>query len=375
MNFIGILKKVITEDIPAAAFMLKRSREPFKRYNGSETQIAKKIISECFTGEFFQVSLGHFPQFYMRDFGMCVKSLCELGYTKESKLTVTYALKNYMRENKVSTTIDSKQRCVDFFAYGPDSLAFLLHSIQTTRCKLTESEKLFLKEQAEICKIRVWDSKSNTVRKNTYFSSSKDHYKRNGSCYDFCMLGWISQNLGKLGIVNPFTKINFEEELLEQYWSGEAFYDDLDKDEFSGDAQTFPFYCNILSLTKHKTYFESAIRKIGELKLDSPFPLKYTATRNKKKELFLPSLLAPNYEGDAVWIHTGLCYMEIIWEFDKKLSEKYITAYRKEFEEHKNFLEVYTSTGEPYRSLVYKCDESMLWISMYHNLSVKLKNR
>lgn len=364
----------LTEDVPAAFIMLKRAYSPFTKYEGDINDIAKTIIQKCYSGTFFQVSLGHFPQFYMRDFGMCVRSLWQLGYKKECTQTVLYALQIYKANNRVSTTIDQHGKCVDFFAYGPDSLAFLLHSMRITNYKLTKSDKAFLKEQIKVCLDKVWDTNYGGIKRNTYFSSSKDHYKRNASCYDFCMVGWIIQSADKLKITHPLSKMNFEKQLIKLYWGKTGFYDDLDKEEYSGDAQTFPFYCGILSLSKHNFYFKKSVQMIQKLGLDSPFPIKYTASRNKRKELFFPSLAAPNYEGDSVWIHTGLCYMEVIAEFDTSLLKVYLDSYTQNLKTYQNFLEVYDKRGKPYRSLLYKCDESMLWISMYYQLVKSTKS-
>jgi hypothetical protein len=49
-----------------------------KRYNGNAKEICRQIIKDCWNGRYFQVSNGHFCEFYIRDFGWCVESLLKL---------------------------------------------------------------------------------------------------------------------------------------------------------------------------------------------------------------------------------------------------------------------------------------------------------
>lgn len=99
----------------------------------------------------------------------------------------------------------------------------------------------------------------------------------------------------------------------------------------------------------------NAIKKAG---LDKPLPLKYESTRDDSEVIFPLQYIVPNYEGNSVWIHLGICYMEICEKSDLK---KYVNSYKKLIEENKNFLEVLTPEGKPLKTRFYCTDEGMLW--------------
>ena len=42
--------------------------------------ICAAVIEDCWTGEFFAGSAGHFKQFWTRDLAMCTPALCRLGH-------------------------------------------------------------------------------------------------------------------------------------------------------------------------------------------------------------------------------------------------------------------------------------------------------
>src|SRR3989338_4294250 len=119
-----------------------------KKYAGNSEEICEQIVKDCWNGTFFQVSTGHFPLFYMRDFGMCVEALLKLGYKKEVEKTLQFALCVYSRESRITTTITKEGKCFDVFSYAPDSLAFLLYSLHVSKNKeLVEVYRPFLELQ------------------------------------------------------------------------------------------------------------------------------------------------------------------------------------------------------------------------------------
>ena len=54
----------------------------WKRYAGSVEAICRAVLEDCWTGEFFAGSAGHFKQFWTRDLAMCTPALCRLGYAR-----------------------------------------------------------------------------------------------------------------------------------------------------------------------------------------------------------------------------------------------------------------------------------------------------
>ncbi|MFH1439454.1 MAG: hypothetical protein ABIG89_02740 [Candidatus Woesearchaeota archaeon] len=435
-----------------AIFILKRrlkGRKAIKKYKGSHAKICRQIINSCFNGLFFQISTGNFANFYIRDFGMCVRSLLKLGYKDEVYKTLTFALSNYAEHGKVTTTItpvisvfkanimtdksyqknaankkisekdyydfiwgrNEHNHCRDFFDIAPDSLAFLLYSLRISQSKaLVSAYKPFLKRELNRYFEIIVDKETglvkniNNIRKNSknkgiYFSSIKDHAIRNSSCYDNCMLGMISAEAKKLKLFdqeteNPFAKFNYTELIKKYFWDVKKnrygyFKDDLNNNVPTGDANVFPYWCGIFgikgkNMSEEIKMLNQSVKAIQNNGLDKPFPLKYSQHNPNRygNFLFLPSLFAPNYEGNAVWMHLGLCYLDVIADaaenmknkkekiYYKKLLKKYLNQYTKQINIYNNFLEVYSvdkqdKQAKPYTSLFYLCDDSMLWCCKY----------
>lgn len=348
--------------------MMQRRRQfkGFTAYKGTDKQICKAIINTCFDKEthYFTTSAGHFRQFYMRDFSYCTPALMRLGHRKEVHQTLQYALSIFSRHNMITTHITPDDRPVNAFGYPADSLPLLLFALHHAEAyDLIEVYKPFLNEQVLTYKERVLDS-DGFVKRKTYFSSIKDGYKRNSSCYDNSCVALLQQEARILKLRNPFTKDH--KQILLTFWNGHYFHDDLNKKDYvAGDANTFPFYFNIITDSDMRT---KAIKAIQKEKLDLPLPLKYTNFRDKKKEIWQQRIFSPNYEGTTVWLHLGLAYLYVVAGHDKKLLKKYLCEMKNLIEKHKTFPEVLNPDGTPYHSAVYYCDEGMLWAAMYLDL-------
>ena len=66
-------------------------------------------------------------------------------------------------------------------------------------------------------------------------------------------------------------------------------------------------------------------------------------------------------------------FCEVIKNIDKELCKKYLYQYKEQILKHKNFLEVYTPNGKPFKTLFYYTDDSMLWSSIYLDLVKETK--
>ncbi|PIZ53704.1 hypothetical protein COY26_01130, partial [Candidatus Woesearchaeota archaeon CG_4_10_14_0_2_um_filter_33_10] len=105
-----------------------------RKYNGNAGQILKQCVDSCWNGNYFQASAGHFSCFYIRDFGISVQALLNLGYRDRVIKTLNFVLDVYSRNNKITTTIYNDS-VVDFPYYTPESAAYLLHSIRLADAK------------------------------------------------------------------------------------------------------------------------------------------------------------------------------------------------------------------------------------------------
>lgn len=333
------------------------ARHGIRQYTGNAEEICSQIVKDCWNGTFFQASTGHFSLFYMRDFGMCIESLILRGYKKEVEKTLQFALAVYSRENTCSTTISGDGKGFNVFSYAPDTLAFLLYSLRIAKAyELVEIYRPFLENEIEYYMQKVVDE-SGIVNKGN-FSSIKDHAKREQSCYDSCCIAVVAREANILKLKNTLNK-NYPEIMKKIFWTGRYFKDTVNNDYPSGDANVFPYW---FGLFDDKKMIQSSMKAMQKEHLDKPFPLKYT--QQIPKNFFFPlKIIAYNYEGNTMWMHLGLCYIDVVEKTDKKLAKKYKEQYKRNIEQHKTLLEVFNADGTPYKTFFYHADEAMLWAS------------
>ncbi|MCB9358814.1 hypothetical protein H6503_02700 [Candidatus Woesearchaeota archaeon] len=355
--------------------MFRRSiyvkKNGFKRYKGDAEAICKQILEDCYNSEkkFYQVSDGHFTLFYTRDFAWITESLIRLGHKDRVRSTLSYALKVFRRYGKITTTISKNDKPFDFPKMAIDSIPYLVYSLACLGdSRLVSEYKDFLEDQIKLFCKYVVDQNTGMIMQNIHFSSMKDYSKRSSSCYDNCMLHLLSKSCDKLRLINPLSEWEYEHILIDNFWNGEYFYDDLKKRRYvAGDANTFPFW---VGAVKNKEILKKVISKIHEEDLDNPFPLKYTKV-NRAGDYIGMEIFAGNYEGNTVWMHMGPLYVEIVGRVDKKLQSEYIIGYKNVIERFGNFLEVFNPDGSPYKLPYYVTDESMSWCANYLTLAIE----
>ncbi|MCK4522497.1 MAG: hypothetical protein KAU20_08030 [Nanoarchaeota archaeon] len=340
-----------------------------KKYKGNHIQICKQIIEDCWNGRYFMVSNGHFRLFYSRDFGWCCESLIKLGYKERVKKTLEYALDIFSKQKGIFTTINPKGVAFDFPYYASDSVPFIIRSLRLLNDrKLILKHRDFLNKEIKRYFDIVIDKETGLVKKDRVFSSMKDYSLRKSSCYDNCMAGMLALELGKIKILdNPLAKYDYESLIKENFWKKTHFIDDLSGYDFvTGDANVFPFWCGIFN---DKKMLESCVEKIQQHGLDKPFPLRYYHSKIKEHDMISLEVFAKGYERDTVWWHMGPLYVDIVSRVNKKKAGEYLLKYKKIIEKYKNFLELFDSKGNPYKSLFYYSDESMLWCVNYLGLA------
>jgi len=349
---------------------LKRARNikknGFWKYHGNTEEICKAIVRDCWNDTVFQTSTGNFNHYYIRDFCIAVPGLMKLGYKKEVHNTLQYALNIYSKTNILATTI-ADDKPLHIYYYSPDSLPMLLRCIREAKADdLIEVYKPFFDLQVDYYFDKIFDFETGLVRAGK-FSSMKDNVKHNSSCYNNCMLSMLSDELDYFKLRNPFKSYDIKAKIMENLWNGDYFFDDMNKGRYvAGDANTFPFWCNV---TDDKKIFKKAITAIQRAGLDKPWPLKYTRENVKPSILFPLNILLPDYETDTIWMHLGLCFLDVVKKFDKKLFKIYINKYTKLIEKHKNFLEIYNPDGSIFIKTLYASDESMIWAAKYLELT------
>jgi len=172
------------------------NRHGLKEYEGDAAEICEQIIEDCWNGKYFQTSTdyGHYREFYMRDFGWAIGSLLELGYRDRVVKSLEYALEKYS-ENKLTTTINPKGKCIDIFRYSPDSVAYLVRCLKQAKAHdLISKYQDFINKEVEKCYDLCFDEETSLIRADKHFGSMKDSTNRNCSTYDNTMLAMLSSD-------------------------------------------------------------------------------------------------------------------------------------------------------------------------------------
>jgi hypothetical protein len=331
------------------------------KYKGNAEEVCYKIIDKCWNEkkQYFKTSKDNYTEFYCRDFGMVTKALIYLNFKEKVKKTLEFALINFKKCNRITVMISKKGKCFDFPYYAPDSLAFLLHSINELNDKsLIKKYKKFLENQIYLFEKKV--VQKNGLPKEGKFSSMRDFSIRENSCYDLCMIYMVQKYSKKLKLYNNLQKFNYKNLILKYYWSGNYFKDNLKTNHFSSDANVLPYWTELI---KDKIYFNNSLKYIIKNNLDKPLPLMYSNNKNEKMHWL--EFLVPNWERNKIWIHLGYLYIESVYKFNKKLAFKYIEDYKKNIERYKNQLEIFENNEKPYKSLFYYCSDSMIWAANY----------
>ena len=163
-----------------------------------------------------------------------------------------------------------------------------------------------------------------------------------------------------LGLKSSFRKESYEEtkqKIQEIFWTGKYFRETPQTLYVTGDANVFPFWFGLFTDKEMK---KKVCAMMQENQLDRPFPLKYTSFIPNQFSSFL-SFFAKNYEGTSIWMHLGLCYLDVVADVDEKRLNHYLLQYTNLIEKYGTFLEVFDEVGNPYRTPFYMSDEGMLW--------------
>ncbi len=341
----------------------------YQQYGQNYRETCNNIINGCWNGRYFQTSTTGFSEFWVRDFAYCAESLINLGYVKEVRQSLSYALGQFEKYGKIKTKISSTGLPIDIFHLAPDSLALLIRTLTVTKNNdLIGKYKRFLNREIKRY-YEVMIDKTTGLVKGGYFSSVKDHAIRNSSIYDNSMIAYLGENLDKLSLINPFKKIDLKKDLLKIFWTGNYFRDTINKDEVTGDANIYPYWLEIFD---DKKMMEKSFASMERAGLTDPYPLKYSANR-KGPFVKVMNFLTPNYQGDTIWMQNGLIYLQLLSTVNKNEFKKYFDIYKNLIEKNNNFIELFHSNGSIYKTFFYKADEGLLWCSIFLDLANKFE--
>ncbi|HIH24831.1 TPA: hypothetical protein HA251_07400 [Candidatus Woesearchaeota archaeon] len=360
------LPVVLKEGIRMARRARRVRRDGFHQHKGTPEETCKAIIDRAYDKRrgYFRVSTGNFCEFYSRDFGLSCEALQELGYGERVKSTLAYALSHYESAGKVTTAIDPRGVPFDYFLpAGPDALGFLLYAItHTGNNHLAAKHNEFLQRAIDRAAEEFVDPKTLLPRADRHFSSIRDQARRKGACYDAVMIAVIAREAHRLGFRFPYKEHAVTKAIIKAYWNGTYFFQDLTREPIvTGDANVFPFWTGIV---KNKRMMEDAIDAVRAAGLDDPFPLRYVSeldAAREKTSLHIVNLLSKDYESHSIWMHLGLAYLRMLMKRDADAARRHLKRYGQLIRQHRTFLEVYDTTGEPFMRTFYAADESMVW--------------
>jgi hypothetical protein len=317
----------------------------WKRYEGSAPEICAAVVEDCWTGRFFAGSAGHFKQFWTRDLAMSTPALCRLGHRDRVVRSWEWGLERFDRAGRITTTIFNGRYPRDVYAYACDSLPLMLWALQRAGAEhLVDRHRAFITREVERFREIVFDPGLGLARTEGYFSGPRDCMTGRSTVFANTMIALLARLLGELGLPNPFTDHDLVGAMWQHHWMGDHFRDSLCRDIPSGDA-------NVRGFTR-------------------PLPLRYFPTRLPEAELTVPRLATPNYQGDPSWMQLGAAYLKVLGQVDRPQMEWHRANVAKMIERDRNYLEVYTTDGQPYagRAFLYQADEGMIWAAMYLDL-------
>lgn len=338
---------------------LRVSKKGTRRYTGIASQMCNQIVDDCWNGTYLSTSTGHFSGFYIRDFGWVVQALVDNGFGREAIQTIEYALKQY-ESQRLTTTISPKGHCFDVFTYAPDSLAWLLYTLRVVnRPKIVETYRSFLQDEITKFQTLCLDEDTGLITTKKYFSSIKDHAKRYSATYDNWMYALIAREAKTLGFQGLPSPTSIVSAIIKSRWTGSFFCDDAKSQQFSADANVFPFW---LGLLRDSQKWNSIVKTITTRSIDNPVGLAYGSTDSHKHNF--AHRLAENYEGTARWMHLGLLYLDTL---RMQSSKNYTTVLEKTksfISRDRNVLEVYNTYGSLFKTMFYQADEGMIWAAI-----------
>lgn len=334
-----------------------------RRFSGSGERICKQIVASCWNGKYLQVSNGNHCQFYSRDIGWCAKSLMLLGFGKQLKKTLAFAIEKMRGAGRITVALTPSGMPFDFpNAPSIDSAAYLLYALKIAKAKkLIDSNAEFLEKSVmHLCKNAVGPD---GLPKQILLSGMRDHAVRQASCYDTAALGFLSKNLGELGLHNPLEKIDYAKILRKRYWTGKYFLDDLSgKKTITADANLCPFFWKVINDGEMMKNAMSSVRKEG---LDSPLLVRYVAHHDPADKMLWTERLVRGWEKNSYWPQLDAVYLSLLHKISPDAADEKRNQSLQLIEKHGTLFEVYTSEGLPFKTPFYVADEGMLWAGNY----------
>lgn len=348
------------------------------RIEGDARSVCRTVIERCWNAEqqYFMTSAHNYPEFYSRDFGMCVDSLLALGMRDRVRTTLQYALNRYAAHGCFRLALNPHGEPFDFPAvYAPDGFAFLLHSLTALNDPaLVKQYAPFLNAELKRFADVVIDPQTGLV-KNEQFSSMRDYAIRNSACYDNVMAFAVQQRALALGLDSPLAW-NYPDLIKRHFWNGAHFVDDRSPGSpMTGDANIIPFWFDLFPPDTAAQLWSSVQERLITEGFEDPCPLRYEHGRNSARKMYWLDTFTDSWELDKVWLHLGNLYLQVLRRYDPNLATHYLERHQGFIEQEHAYPEVLTKSGELHKSACFHSDTMMLWAANWLALSIALQGK
>jgi len=360
---------LIGAGIGVAVRSIARAIFGWKRYPGSVEAICQGVLEDCWSGQFFAGSAGHFRQFWTRDLAMCTPALCRLGMRDRVIQSWEWGLSRFEAAGRITTTIFARRFPRDVYDYACDSVPMLLHALQAAGAEhLIRRHRELLSREVEKYYETVFDPELGLARTDGYFSGPRDCMTGRSTVFANTMIALLGRLVDRAdGLPRPHAGHDMARAMLQHYWNGEGFRDSLDRTIPSGDANVWPFFYGVF---EDREMWRRAFTMLEAKGFTEPVPMRYFEKRLPEAELPVPRLFTPNYQGDPSWTQLGPAYLHLLREVDRPKMEHHRGKMAALIERDRNYLELYDTTSKPYRgrAFMYHADEGMIWAAMFLDL-------
>jgi hypothetical protein len=352
-----------------ASRSIARALFGWKRYPGKAQDICRAVIEDCWTGDFFAGSTGHFKQFWTRDLAMCTPALCRMGFRDRVLQSWAFGLDRFARAGKITTTIFNRRFPRDVYAYACDSVPMTLFALRHVGAnELIVQHRELLSREIQRFADTVLDRQLGLARTDGYFSGPRDCMTGRSTVFANTMIALLARLLESEPLLpNPFGGIDARANMLRHHWTGDFFRDSLCRQDPSGDGNIWPYFFEVFTDKDMRRRSFATLEARGFTK---PIPLRYFERRLPESELPIPKMFTPNYQGDPSWMQLAPVYLALLADINRPQMLQHRDRMAQFIERDGNYLELYTPEGKPYkgRAMMYYADEGMIWASMFLDL-------
>ncbi len=342
-----------------------RFRRPHE-FEGSAEEICDAILEKLWSGTFYRIGQGHFDNFWSRDLGTVSSALMRLGHRDRLVQTITWGLAHYMQAGRITTTVSRHGRAFNAPNEAIDTLAWLLHAIDTAGMDLTFEQKTFLEGRIHAHNAKFLDPALGTILPGVAFCELRDAAKYRQSAYAVTMLAVLKEKAKKLNLDAPvLAKQDYAQLLLTDYWNGRYFNADLDNPSFSAECNLFPVWMGVLD---GEEYLSSMLEVITEKNLTKVHPMQYTDEPKNFTYRWWEKHIMANYAGSTIWTWHGVIYLHLLSRAKSPKFADEHAKFEKLIQRHRTFPELLNEDGSLYKTWFYKSDHGMIWAALYLDL-------